>query len=112
MKNSADTPRRRHDDHYPHEQNGITKWLRIEVLVFAIQTILLVSGLVYSYTKLESKVNDIGVRLNGHVDTHGMFLLRETWSERNKFIDQKLDNIDRKLDLIISDAKIEAKRLR
>lgn len=98
---------RRETDQETNAQSGATRFLRLEVISFVIQTITLIAALVYGYTRLEAKVEEINRRLTEHVDRHGVFLLRETWETRNLFIDKQLGSIERKLDLLLEQRKVK-----
>lgn len=99
--------RRENDQVENGARSGVAKFLRLEVLSFIIQTITLIAALVYGYTRLEAKVEEIQRRLTEHVDRHGVFLLRETWETRNLFIDRQLGSIERKLDLLLEQRKVK-----
>lgn len=90
--------------HIPADKQ-VDTWLRLEVFAFVLQTLILVSGIIYGYARLESKVDELNRKLNDHISNHNAYLQRETWETRNRFIDQKLDDISRKLDVLMDSSR-------
>lgn len=90
--------------------NGLYRWFRIEVLAFVLQSVIIIGGIIYGYSKLEGKVDELNRRVTEHIEKHNVYLLRDTWEVRNRFIDQKLDSIERKLDLLLIDRDIAKKK--
>jgi hypothetical protein len=90
--------------------NGIQTLLRIDVLAFIVQTVVLLATLIYGYSKLEAKVEMLSDRLNQHIESHQQYLLKESWELRNKFIDAKLDSIASDLKTLLMQQKIDTDR--
>lgn len=77
-------------------------YLRREVLVVIIQSALLIGGFIAGYASLRTEVQQLRSTVEQHIAQSSEFVREDVWKTRNTFIDQKLDKIEAKLDLLLA----------
>ncbi len=84
------------------DSNGIRPLIKWELLWLIIQFVVLVSGIIFSYASTQTRLSNLESSLNAHIAQHSSYLRVDVWETRNKFIDEKLDRIEAKLDQLVA----------
>ena len=82
--------------------NEIKPLIKWEMIAVVLQFLVLLCALIFSYASLQARQTILEEKLNRHLDMHGAYLRTDIWETRNKFIDEKLDRIERKVDQLVA----------
>ena len=75
--------------------------VRIDLVALVVQFLVLLVMIVVSYTSQRNDLANVHEMLNNHLRETSQYLRVDQWDLRNKFVDEKLSDISRKLDLIL-----------
>lgn len=93
------------------KKNGILIAIRWELLWMVVQFFVLSSMIVFNYASTQQRLTSLEKILDEHIKIHGTYLKVEVWELRNKFIDEKLNSIERKLDALLIQQKADTDRV-
>lgn len=83
------------------QNNSVQRWLRAESIGLIIQFIIIIAAFTAGYTRVQSELQELHNQFTVHLSQADDFLPVRVWEVRNKFVDEKLDRIERKLDRLL-----------
>lgn len=97
-----------------------TIWLKRETVAFVLQSVLILSSLIWGWASLSNdtrlnheaimdlrqQVTEVKQQITADRAMHEMYVRSDLWNTRNRFVDEKLDKIDRKLDILLGTRRV------
>lgn len=76
----------------------ILRVAKIDMWLLILNSLVLLGTITASHVSLKTSFEEHRQQYLAHIAREREYLLRETWSERNRFIDEKLDRMEKKID--------------